>query len=111
MRHFSAGMGVLLLFVAACSDDGTVSTGQSGVRDGGSGGASGSAGASGAGGAPGTQCTTNAQCPQLGCYMCPASVCVNGRCVTSGPIGTGTGGGAAVLKWYTTCGPPVCGAP
>jgi len=96
-----------------------------------SGGLSGSGGY-GTGGAPGAQCKTNADCPQLGCFMCPASSCMNGQCVSSGWPGSGgvsgtggsasggssgssgaggTGGVSGTLKWYATCGPPVCHVP
>jgi len=62
-------------------------------------GAGGVAGSGAAGGSP-VQCTTNADCPALGCYMC-SSTCENGRCIThvgggsGGAPGSGGAGGAA----------------
>lgn len=106
--------GLSLLLAVACGSDGTTGTGKFPAQDGGAtGGAAGAGGTSTAGGATGTQCRTTSDCPQLGCYMCPASVCVDGRCVPQGPIGgggtVGSGGsGVGDLKWYATCGPPVC---
>src|SRR5437762_7959289 len=61
MKRFSASVAGALLALACTSD------GETGKR----------------------QCATNADCPQLECSPCPASVCVAGQCMFQG---TGTGG-------------------
>ena len=134
MRHVISSLGFLgavLSSMAACSSDSGSGQQGTGVNGGGAsgsgaapstggssgngggqniGGASGMGGGGGTtgstGGTSGNQCTTTADCPQPGCYMCPGYVCANGKCVPEGNIGSG--GASGTLKWYSTCGPPVC---
>jgi len=106
-------IGWALVSVTACGgdDSGKKNSNQNGAGGQGSGAVSSAGGSAGAGGATasggaGTQCTGDGDCPQLGCAMCPASICVDGRCVPSSF--PGSGGASGDLKWFSTCGPPVC---
>jgi hypothetical protein len=74
---------------------------------------------SGAGGSTGVGCKSAGECavPAI-CKLCPdgssscaTGACVNGQCTTTfpacpSPVDAGTG-----LKWFATCGPPVCRQP
>jgi len=78
---------------------GGVTTAMGGSAASGGSGASTSTGGStssgGAGGTTGLSCSSDADCPQRGCYMCAATKCVNGHCVIEsnpGAGGSSTGG-------------------
>jgi hypothetical protein len=88
-----------------------------------SGGSTGAGGAASTGGAQGATCKTGGEClaPAIcmvcsdGRPSCATTACVAGHCTVSyPPCGTGAGGAggaAGDLKWFTTCGPPVCRTP
>jgi hypothetical protein len=98
MKNFSRRLGVLALFAAACGSDTTGDTNTLADRDGGAtGGDNGGGSPSTGGGGMGTQCTSDSDCPSLGCEGCPAARCENGRCVTAGTAtgGAGNGGGSS----------------
>jgi len=127
-------LGVTLALTVGCGSSDT-GQGQSNQNGGGAtstgGNASGAGGGSSIGGAAqggssgsssggsagkmGTQCSETTGCPQPGCQGCPGYVCQNGYCVPEGNFGTGgamgSGGASGALKWFSTCGPPVCQVP
>jgi hypothetical protein len=64
----------------------------------------------------GAACKVDGDCPKLGiaCKLCPDgtsacpfSHCIAGQCMS----GVETCPGSTDLKWFATCGPPVCRAP
>jgi hypothetical protein len=74
---------------------------------------------SGTGGATGAGCKSAGECavPAI-CKLCPdgssscaTGACVNGQCTTTFPPCPGTVDAGAGLKWFATCGPPVCRDP
>jgi hypothetical protein len=73
----------------------------------------------GTGGSTGAGCKSAGECavPAI-CKLCPdgssscaAGACVNGQCTTTFPPCPTAGDAGTGLKWFATCGPPLCRDP
>jgi hypothetical protein len=104
VRYLSAFVALAIMAVACSESDGTSASGGVVSASGGvvsaSGGVVSSTGGiantGGSGGVAAGDCQFDSECPALGCYMCPASYCVNGKCVWGGSPsygGASSGGG------------------